>query len=170
MRQIRVSYRAIFEQPINKLNPMGLRLTAQWRVEVYRMADKWVAGSLDTHRPFTALGKLPSATATQLTVEANFERMIEPWQVWAEPPNLGQPKRMLEPWEFQHIDGKTYWKEPEDFTHIIHAPSVQPGERIPRAACGAKVKAQHFVNNLANVERSCRACAEVWRAHYRKPA
>ena len=62
---------------------------------------------------------------------------------------------------------KSRGKSPRTFTHILHAPSIPPDAKVPPAACGAKVSAKAFINNKANVERTCEGCAQVWREHYK---
>lgn len=64
-------------------------------------------------------------------------------------------------------NGKWGFLQDEDRTHIIHAPSVPPGAHVPPAACGAQVNVKCFINNRANVEPTCRGCADVWRREYR---
>lgn len=100
------------------------------------------------------------------TVEESFQERLEPWQIWGKPHNELQ-ERMLFPDEICDLGhGKMGWKDPEDFTHIIHAPTIPEGARIPPAACGAQVNAKCFINTKANVEPTCKACAEVWKREY----
>jgi hypothetical protein len=104
-------------------------------------------------------------------VEQAFERRIVPWQLWGTVPGNGTSQlaveRPLEPYEVADLgNGKMALKGPEDYTHIIHAQTVPPGARIPPAACGVQVNAKCFISTKANVEPTCKACAEVWRREY----
>jgi hypothetical protein len=65
--------------------------------------------------------------------------------------------------------GKGKWAaiDVEDRTHIIHAPSIPPGARVPPAACGASVNAKCFISTKANIEPTCRGCKQVWEREYK---
>jgi hypothetical protein len=165
MRAIKVTYRAVFEQPIGKLNPMGARLPGPVSIEIFGSGERWqareIAGGI-----LTRLGKLGPTSYAQSEVAAVFERQTQAWQMWGTPPGE-TAERMLTPEELADIGGKVFFKQAEDYTHIIHAQSIPPGARIPPAACGAQVNAKCFISTKANVEPSCKGCAEVWKREYR---
>lgn len=177
MRYIKVTYRAVFAQPIGVLNPSGLRMAGSFPVEIFVSGSTWKARDIQTadRRVYTKLDRFSSAEDGKQKVQESFERQIEPWQVWSQPHTPleikeGAPReeRLIEPGEIQLLaDGKVLWKEDDDYLHIIHAPTLRAGERIPHAACGAKVKAESFINNKANVRPTCKACALVWEQHYK---
>lgn len=185
MRAIKVSYRAVFEQPIGVLNPMGLKLPGPCAIEVYGTGDRWKVRTL-TGVQFKKLGEHPGASAAMHVVQECHAKQLEPWQMWGTPPSPADPPagydfnaRLILPAEVKALvkEGieRVYWLEPEDFTHIIHAPNVKlpdgkirGADWIPPAACGAHVKVDHFINNKANVEPTCKGCALVWREHYQE--
>lgn len=174
MRSINVTFRAIFEQPKGKLNPMGLKLPGPMPVEIFGSGEKWQARSLSAHPVvYKNLQRFTTPEQGMYVVQDSFERQVEAWQMWGIPPevNLKEPKskdaRMLLPEEIADLGkGKFGFRQPEDYTHIIHAQSVPPGAKIPPAACGTSVNANCFISTKANVRPSCRKCAEVWEEHY----
>lgn len=178
MRLIKVTYRAVFEQPQGKLNPMGCKLPGPCPVEVYGGGQNWQVREIATsaRRLCAKLGTFTSHERACNSLAEVFAHQTEPWQTWGTPPpeRIGErtSERMLEPWEIAELSTssgrKTFWKQAEDFTHILHAPTMDPGAKVPPAACGAKVRADCFINNKANVEPTCRKCAEVWRQHYQE--
>ena len=169
MRAIKVTYRAVFQQPIGDLNPLGLKVGGDILVEVFRRGEGWQARMANAFKP---LGKFASASHALSGVAAAFERQIQPWQIWGTVPDNGRialaAERMLSPDEFV-VDkqGKVFFKQAEDYTHILHGPLIDPKLKIPNAACGAQVNADCFISTKANVEPSCKGCAEVWRREYR---
>jgi hypothetical protein len=168
MRNIRVTYRAVFEQPIGLLNPFGAKLPGTFPVEIVGTGEKWQAREIATpaRNVYKKLYHFTNPTQGMNEVESNFQERLEPWQVWGKPHNELQ-ERMLLPGEICDLgQGKMGWLDPEDYTHIIHAQSIPEGARIPPAACGAKVNAKCFINTKANVEPTCKGCAEVWRKEY----
>lgn len=175
MRQIKVSYRAVFAQPIGILNPMNLVLPAPCPVEIYGSGQTWNARELLTIRrePYKKLARFSSAADGKAKVQEVFREQLRPWQMWgiipAVPGKATTVERLLEPDEIQTMpDGRVLWKEAEDYTHIIHAPTLPAGERIPSAACGEKVPAKCFISTHANLEPTCKGCAPVWREHYQE--
>lgn len=176
MRQIKVTYRAVFAQPIGILNPMNLKLPAPCPVEIFGSGDKWQARELITARRavYEKLKKFSSAENGKTIVAEAFGEQLRPWQMWGTVPmeaamlrDFKPVERLIEPDEIKVLsDGRVLWKEADDYLHIIHAPTLPPGERIPSAACGAKVRADSFINNRANIEPTCKACAEIWRREY----
>jgi hypothetical protein len=98
----------------------------------------------------------------------HFARQLEPWQMWGKPPEECGVEIMLTPYEVADLgEGKFGWIQDEDRTHIIHAPTIPPGARIPPAACGAQVNAKCFISTKANIEPSCKGCKEVWERRYK---
>ena len=184
MRAIKVTYRAVFQQPIGpELNPMGLRLPGAFPVEIFsRGESNWLVREIASayRREYKRLGKFVSLDAAKFGVKEVFERQIADWQIWGIPPlgtlpameqlnSNGKPaERMLTPYEISSLgNGKWAWIDPEDRTHILHGPLIDPKLKIPNAACGAQVNAKAFISTKANVEPSCRECAEVWKREYR---
>jgi len=171
VRNIRVTFRAVFEQPIGVLNPMGVTLPGAFPVEVYRKGDNWEAREIASakRRRYEKLRNCPTLEIAQTTVEQSFARCVQTWQIWGTPPGPDSQERMLTPYDVCDMGkGEFGWCTDEDRTHIIHAPTIPPGARIPPAACGARVKADCFISTRANVAPTCKACAEVWEKEYRE--
>ncbi len=180
MRVIKVTYRAVFEQPKGVLNPSGWKISGAFPIEVYGTGERWKIRSIATAtRPqYVKLGEHPGPTAAIQRAENSFQTQLQHWQVWGTPPltleemeaGAREELRQLEPSEFKTIikEGieRAYWLEPEDFTHIIHAPTLEPKQKVPHAACGVSVPADCFISTKANVEPTCKECAAVWREHY----
>ena len=174
MRAIKVTYRAVFQQPIGKLNPMGLKVPADFPVEIYPApSGHFNLYSLAGAKRRAYGVSFASFAHAKEEMGQFFERQVQDWQIWGIVPvsrtsGVVTEERMLSPDEIV-IDshGKAFFKGPEDYTHILHAPTIPPGAHVPPAACGAQVNAKCFINNRANVEPSCKACAEVWKKEYR---
>ena len=167
MRTIKVTYRSTFEQPTGVLNPMNLKVPGALDIEVFNVGEHWKVRELTTNRIFDRLGKFPSAEAAMKECAVVFARQPSAWHMWGTPPP-SSVERLILPKEVMLLSlGKVAWKEPEDFTHILHAPAIPPDAKVPPAACGAKVPAKAFINNKANVEPTCEGCAQVWREHYK---
>lgn len=167
MRAIKVTFRAVFEQPIGKLNPSELRLPGLRPVEVFSKGDKWYVRSLETAKPIVLekLGEFANSAQAKTAVEQSYRRFVQSWQLWGTPPGFPAPVP-LQAEDIVKLPNEQYaWKEAEDFTHILHAPNAQPGKTMV-AACGADVPAKAYVSTKANVEPTCKRCAEVWREHY----
>jgi hypothetical protein len=167
MRAIKVTYRAVFHQPIGALNPMGMKLSGPIAVEIFGSGERWQARELTSGAVFVRLGRFGSAMHAKSEVPTSFERQSEPWQIWGRPPNENQERMLTAAEVVIDAHGKVFFKQAEDYTHIIHAQTIPPGARIPPAACGAQVNAKCFISTKANVEPSCKACAEVWRREYK---
>ena len=184
MRAIKVTYRAVFQQPIGpELNPMGLKLPGTFPVEIFsRGESNWLVREIASayRREYKRLGKFVSLDAAKFGVRQVFEHMIEPWQIWGIPPfgtqaaaeqlnsNGKSVERLLTAYDISDLgNGKWAWIDPEDRTHILHGPLIDPKAKVPNAACGASVNAKCFISTKANVEPSCRECAEVWKKEYR---
>lgn len=177
MKQIKVNYRALFAQPIGVLNPSGFKMGGTFAVEIFGSKDNWQARSVGNLAVYKKLAKFASAHNGRQVVEDSFAEKVTPWQIWGTPPMDAMMRRdfkpvegLLDPSELQVMsDGSVYWKEPDDYTHILHAPSHDPKIKgMPPAACGQKVHVKAFINNRANVEPTCKACAQVWREHYQE--
>lgn len=168
MRNIKVTFRAVFHQPIGRLNPLGLKVPTDIPVEVYGTQGNWrVRNPSRIANAFDRLGKFASAEDAKREIARSFARQVEEWQVWGTPPHTDQ-EQMLTAYDVADLgEGKWGYIQDEDRTHIIHAPAVPLTARIPPAACGASVNAKCFINNRANVEPTCRGCAEVWRKEYK---
>jgi hypothetical protein len=166
VRAIKVTFRAVFRQPIGALNPGGFKIAGPVAVELFGNGERWQARELSQANVFTRLGRFVSLEHAKSTVEASFQERLQPWQMWGKGPNEFKEKQ-LTPYEVADLGkGKFGWIQDEDRTHIIHAPTIPPGARIPPAACGAQVNAKCFISTKANIEPSCRGCAEVWRKEY----
>jgi len=177
MKALKVTFRAVFEQPQGLLNPMGVKLPGPFPVEVFGQGDKWQAREIATprHQVYEKLGRFASLAHAKNKVQGAFTKQVQPWQPWGSVPTNGPSalaeERMLTPYDFVDCgNGKFGLMQDEDRTHIIHAPTIPPGARIPPAACGAKVNAKCFISTKANVEPTCRGCAEVWRKEYKDRA
>jgi len=168
MRAIKVTFRAVFEFPIGKLNPMGLHIPGHQPVEIFGGGERWQVREIATARRqvYAKLGKFMSVEHAKREVQAVFQQFREPWKPWGKPPD-SPVEIMLTPYELADLAHGTFgWIQDEDRTHIIHAPSIPPGAKVPPAACGASVNAKCFISTKANLEPSCRECAEVWRREY----
>lgn len=170
MRQIKVTYRAVFEQPIGPLNPMGMKIPGPQPVELFGKNENWQAREITTaHRHiFKKLGKFVSLAHAKNEVALAFKTKLQDWQIWGIPPEpASNTERMLLPEEIHICTEGVYWLQAEDFTHILHAPTIPPGAKIPPAACGQQVNTKCFISTKANIEPTCKACAEVWRKEYK---
>ncbi len=178
MKAIKVSWRAVFRQPIGVLNPLGAKLPGPFPVEIFGGGEKWQAREIASSKRvvYTKLPKFASVSNGKVTVAACFYQQVEPWSMWGSPLPISEwhdknqnpaAERVLLATEVKDLgDGKYGWYTSEDFTHILHAPTMQPGSGMPPAACGAKVPANCFVNNKLNIAPSCLGCLEVWEREY----
>lgn len=178
MRILKVTYCAIFRQPINKLNPAGLKMKAECPVEVYPKSDRWLVRSLPGKVVYEKLTGVPSALQARAQVELCFETMVEEWQMWGTPPlsawEVKEQKkpapRMIDPGEVTILaTGVVCWKEPEDFTHIMHTGpgfNVDGNAKTFQACCNEPLPPKYFISTKANVEPTCTTCAEVWKREY----
>jgi hypothetical protein len=169
VRAIKATYRAVFQQPIGKLNPMELKIPGDIAVELFGGPTRWQARPLGRiANAFTRLGTFGAPSEGQSILEQAFAHRLTEWQMWGTPPSEKE-ERILQPDEvvIGTAPFRVSFKQAEDYTHIIHAQTIPPGARIPPAACGAQVNAKCFIRTKANVEPSCRECAEVWRREYK---
>jgi hypothetical protein len=173
VRALKVTFRAVFENPIGLLNPMGLKIPGPQPVEIFGQGERWQVREIASPRRqvFTKLGRFISAEHAKREVADHFAQQIQAWQIWGTVPGDGEKslavERMLTPYDVVSLDGgKWAALDAEDRTHILHGPLIRPDSKVPNAACGAQVNAKAFINNRANIEPSCRGCAEVWRKEY----
>ena len=174
MRAIKVTFRAVFQQPIGKLNPMGLNCPGSFPVEIFGSGEKWQAREiLSVYRSvYKKLGHCTTSEQMKGEVQMCFERCTQPWQLWGTVAGDGKSslaiERILTPYDVVSLgNGKWAALDDEDRTHIIHAPFIPPGAKIPPAACGVSVNAKCFISTKANIEPSCRGCKEVWEKEYK---
>jgi hypothetical protein len=169
MREIKVAYRAVFEQPTGALNPMGLKLPGPFPVELLSCGQCWLAREVASPRRvvYSKLSAFASLAAAKLAMREVFVKQVQDWQLWGTPPGVGAVERLLTPYDVADLgNGKFAWLDDEDRTHILHGPLIDPKAKVPNAACGAKVNAKCFISTKANIEPTCRPCAEVWRKEY----
>ena len=178
MRAIKVTYRAVFQQPQSPmLNPMGLKLPGPFPVELFSRGNCWLAREIASPKRviYERLGTFVSLAAAKFALADAFEKQVADWQLWGTPPhgtkaameslnsNGKSVEVLLTPYDVANLgDGKFGWLDDEDRTHILHGPLIDPKLKIPNAACGAQVNVKCFISTKANVEPSCKACAEVW--------
>lgn len=173
MPTARLMHRATFEFPIGQLNPMGLRIPGPQIVEIFSAGKvselRWEARAVIPGRPkpvpYTKLGSWPNESMAKHGVAKVFERMLEDWTTWAVPPESACA-RQISMAELKQNGNGWRWADPGDFTHIIHAATMLPNERIPRAACGEKIDVKLFVRNVGTVPPSCPKCNDVYQAEY----
>jgi hypothetical protein len=181
MRSIKVTYRAVFQQPIGALNPMGAKLPGAFPVEIFQRGASWLAREIQSPRRNVyekLLGKFASLEHAKAEVCRSFEKQMQDWQIWGTPPQDGPAlsdalsiERMLTPDEICDLGNSQFgWIQAEDRTHILHGPLIDPKLKVPNAACGAQVNAKCFISTKANVEPTCKVCAEVWRKEYQTNA
>ena len=171
MRLIHVTYRAVFTQ----LKFSLFKMNGPVNVEVIERYNQWVCQSPDTGVEFN-FTKMPSAESAKTEAASRFEKMISDgwWTFGREPRPAGQkgPRedgpRMLNPEEIQIKDGKVYFLEANDFTHIFNPTNPNPPsgnkDHSTLAACGQYPRIRNFVSLKANVEPTCKACAEIYRS------
>lgn len=162
MRNIKVTFRAVFEQPIGVLNPSGWAVPGQQSVEVFGGGERWNARCLENGNTFTRLGTHIGPEGAKTAALAAFARQVSPWQMWGTPPNEKEERQLLLH-EVHFVGNKVEWKEPDDYTHLID-PNGQG--RVPPAVCGARVKVSSFISAAANLTPTCKACAESYRKGY----
>lgn len=172
MRAIKVTFRAVFQQPIGVLNPMGAKLAGPMPVELFPSQGSWVARSLSANGKsrgaiYGKLGRFASLELALYTVAGSFQERLQAWQMWGKGPGELEEKMLTEYDVADCGEGKFAWIDDEDRTHIIHAQSIPPGAKIPPAACGAQVNAKCFISTKANIAPSCRGCKEVWEREYK---
>ena len=171
MRLIHVTYRAVFTQLKSSL----FKMNGPVNVEVIERYNQWVCQSPDTGVEFQ-FTKMPSAESAQEECASRFEKMLSDgwWIFGREPRPAGQtgPRedvaRLLNPDEIQIKDGKVYFLEANDFTHIFDPKNTdRPSgdkDKSAQAACGQWPRIRNFISLRANVEPTCKGCAEVYRS------
>lgn len=175
---VKVTWRAVFEFPQGILNPLGVKVPGRQEVELYstgiRTDTRWEARAIiPGARPvrYTKFHQWATLALAKHDIEQSFREKLEDWRMWATPPVLQdgdapQAHRPVEAGEVRECVGGWRWVMPEDFTHIMHGAFIKPDEKLPRAACGGKLDAKYFVNNMGNVAPSCPKCNEVYQAEY----
>lgn len=153
-------YRAVFQQPTGKLNPLGARFSCDIEVEIYRVGSKWLARRPNTSAQFAELGEAGSHSSMKTLVAGSFERRTKPWSAYDKQGNPIDPatiRRTLE-------DGSIEVLEPEDFTHIQNTGVLPPGKNMAVSLCGGKFNFTAFASTLPNAPApTCAACAALRR-------
>lgn len=173
MKVIKLSWRAVFRQPIGILNPAGYTMGGTFPVEIFGQGDKWQAREIASPKRavYTKLPKFASVANGKATVANVFRERVEDWYMWGTVAGDGvaalSVDRVLLPSEVKDLgEGKYGWYTAEDFTHILHHAELKPGFKMPPAACGVQVPVNCFVNNKLSVPPSCTGCLEVWEREY----
>lgn len=168
MRAIKVTYRAVFEQPVGELNPMGIKVPGPQPVELFFSKGNFCVREISTpqRNVFTRLGTFVTLEHAKNSVKRAFETQRTDWQMWGTPPYEPAERLLLKDEIEIQTDGKVYFRQAEDYTHIIHAPTIPPGAHMPPAACGARVNAKCFISTRANVKPTCKGCLEVYLREY----
>jgi hypothetical protein len=171
VRQINVTYRAALEQ----LKAYPFKLKTPINVEVIERRRIWISQSPDTGVEFD-FTPCQSAEAAKKEAEKRFERRLSEWQIFGRPPMHGptqkEPRvdkpRLLTSDEIQIRDGKIYFLEANDFTHV-YDPQKPPVAGMDRdsahdAACGQRPRLRHFVSLKGNQPPTCKECLKIYRA------
>lgn len=161
MRALKVTYRAVFRQPLGELNKLGVRLACDIPVEIYQRVDKWIA-----RRPlgpeFVEIPPALSQESMRTNVERCFEtRVNNGWEMFG--PD-GQP---ILPSQVHVTDGRVMLLEPEDFTHVQNpnAEDQPENKKLARARCGGVFKHQAFASTLENAPPpTCTVCLAALQA------
>lgn len=170
MRQIKVVYRAVFQQ----LKSVAMICRAPVNVEVAQSGGQWISRSPDTGVSFHFTPKEFAETAKK-EAESRFITMLsDEWCMLGKPPE-GPTSflRPLEPEEYTVKVGKVFWYELNDFTHIVDPKReltsigrIDDKAKIWPAACGKSPSVKQIISLKANIEPSCTKCAEVYRERY----
>lgn len=164
MKAIRVSYRAVFRQPIGRLNPAGFKMPAEVRIEVFGTGEHWKARNLDTGSIIGA--KAPTPLRAQQSIAECFAEQIAEWQMWA-PAGENGAEIEVNPDQIIDLDNGRYQiRGPEDLTHI--APAGEYSPRKMTAACGATIAGKNVISIRANVTPTCQKCAEIYLQEHPK--
>jgi hypothetical protein len=151
-----------------------MRLPGTFPVELFQRGASWLAREIASPRRqgYDKLGKFASLEHAKAEVCRSFEKQVQDWQMWGMTPGNGvtdlSVEQMLTSYDVADLgNGQFGWIQDEDRTHILHGPLIDPTAKIPNAACGARVNAKCFISTKANVEPTCKGCAEVWKREYR---
>jgi hypothetical protein len=172
MRSIRITYRAMFEQPTGALNPLNLKLPGRFPVEIFGNGEQWKAREIASPRRvvYERLSRFTSPDAGKQIVEASFTRKVEDWQMWGtepvEPGGEVKDERIMIPGvDLVDLGGNAWgYYMPADRTHI--STSGPRTDSTATAACGATVSFKIVVSTRANVEPTCPKCAEIYKQRY----
>jgi hypothetical protein len=153
---------------------MGLKIPGPQPVEIFGQGERWQVREIASPRRqvYAKLGRFGSVEHAKDVLNEVFGKIVEPWQLWGVVAGDGNKslavERLLTSYDVISLgNGKWAALDAEDRTHIIHAPTIPSGARIPPAACGIMVNAKCFINNRANVRPSCRECAVIWEREYK---
>jgi hypothetical protein len=148
-----------------------MKLPGTFPVELFQRGPSWLAREIASPRRqgYDKLGKFASLEHAKAEVCRSFEKQAQDWQIWGTPPEPpGAQERMLTSYDVADLgNGQFGWIQDEDRTHILHGPLIDPTVKIPNAACGARVNVKCFISTKANVEPTCKGCAEIWKREYR---
>src|ERR1017187_3880922 len=78
--QIKICWRASFQQPIGALNPLGAKLAAPIEVEVRRQAGIWKCFRPGTKAEMPIAGQPQASTLKKQIEGLLFEKRLSPWQ------------------------------------------------------------------------------------------
>ena len=166
MRQIKVTYRAVFQQ----LKSTAMICRAPVCVEVAETARGWISRSFETGKDF-GFTVQPRADSAMKEAESRFVTMLsDEWAIFGKPPEGPPGLRLLQPEEFTAKDGKVYWYDLNDYTHVTSKEKPTPATPVAiyPAACGESPAFKQFISTKANIEPSCPGCAEYYRKEYAK--
>ncbi len=165
MRVIHATYRATFRH----LKEALFKFNGPINVEVIQQTNgMWVSQSPDTGAEFK-FTPCASPESAQKEAARQFHEQLSEWQIFGKEPapkGSKEPRpgaRQLQPNEIQIRDGKVYFLEVDDFTHIMD-PRIPVGS-LPTtgpAACGQFPKLKNFVSLKSNIPPTCKQCAEVY--------
>jgi len=156
MRALKVTYRAVFRQPLGALNKLGVRLACDIPVEIYQSVDKWIARRPGTRSDFVEIPAAMSQESMKTSVQQSFETQVSEWQMYKPDGEVVQPGETK-----VNGNGTVMLLEPEDFTHIQHPdPACAPeNKKLARARCGGTFKHQAFASTLENAPPpTCAIC------------
>ena len=177
MRVIHVTYRAVFK----RLKDTLFKYSGPINVEVIQLGNgMWISQSPETGAQFDKFTACASPESAKKEAACRFHEQVSEWSIFGkEPAPKGSkeprpPARQLLPHEIQIKDGKVFFLETDDYTHIMDpaVPSVtdrgvqgRPDMPTGMAACGQWPKMKNFISLKANIPPTCKQCAEVYKSH-----
>jgi hypothetical protein len=168
MRAIRVTFRAVFANPLPPINPSGWPMRGQFPVEIFGDGQHWKAREIATPRRevYKKLMDFGNVESGMRVVEAAFGEKVQDWQLWGMPPDPEvAEERILLPHEVCDLgNGKWGWYTAEDRTHISTGGGIHHGKAT--VACGAQVPPKIVISTKANIEPTCPKCAEVYQKEF----